>query len=66
MATRPRKRPPTRTPLDDEPVTAAELRAIKRSIRELARGEYIILGDSRVDLAGDDPQGRSTRRKALA
>jgi hypothetical protein len=43
--------PPRRIPLDDEPLTPADLRAMRRAEEEIRRGEYCTLDELETNVA---------------
>lgn len=50
-------------PFDDEPLTAADIKAIREADEAFARGDYCTLDDLKADLARDVARLRSNKNQ---
>lgn len=56
-----RKRSRAVVPVDDEPVTAKDLKAIREADEDFARGEYATLDDLKADVARRRTKSRAKK-----
>ena len=58
--------PPRRIPLDDEPITAAEIRGVAEARAAFARGDYYTLEEAKAYVARLHSKARSQKSRTLS